>query len=310
MIRFIVCLVFLTASALLSAHPTGTMIFDGKYLLWSYVCPIGSATHTACVMIWDENEGARPWIISTKAVSDWMIAKSNSNDFILIERFHSEELNEHYYRVVKARPPSKDLVEITPWKKDEFRMGEGGFVPIGENDFIFARYPRVYNYSVNRGVTSWLPGKKLKNINRISQVISQDGKSNILAKSDNKAWLLDQSGSVLKKWENLLEKDVLNPPFMGNRIFDIAYSEDNLWLAYWGARRFDVIRGAKRETIANFNNAFLPHAVASANDEAFVLASTIEPGNDVAIEPLLFRFKNKTMTLIWGREEHRKAMKY
>ncbi len=108
----------------------------------------------------------------------------------------------------------------------------------------------------------------------------------------------------------MLENNVPNLPFMGNRVFDVSYSNDHLWLAYWGARRLDVFKDGKRSTIASFTDSFLPHAVATGDNEVFVLASKIKPGHDDAIEPLLFRFKNKTQTLIWGEEKNRKAITF
>ncbi len=68
--RLIVCFVCFFIATGASAHPTGSMVFDGKYLLWSYVCPVGNPSHKACVMMWDEEKGVRPWIISEHEASD------------------------------------------------------------------------------------------------------------------------------------------------------------------------------------------------------------------------------------------------
>lgn len=87
---------------------------------------------------------------------------------------------------------------------------------------------------------------------------------------------------------------------MGNRVFDADYADGSLWIAYWGKRRFEVISGTGRTVVKSLDEPWLPHAIAADGRSAFMLASTIAPGEDQGIRPSLWQLRDGSLTLLWG----------
>lgn len=274
-----------------SAHPTGTMVVINDKVLWSYVCPIGDPDHHACVMIWDENVGAHAWLTSTFPASDWMMTPAPEGKVYLVERYFDQALQMNKARLLIATPGGEPE-ELIPWFNDDHRFGEGGFAPMQDGRFLFARYPNLYVLSEDASVTLWkewpFPVNGLR--------LTADG--SLLIRGESQVWLTTPDGTLLKKWTDLLEELNTEPPFMGNRIFDVAYSDGILWIAYWGKRRFDFIDGESRTVIKSLEAPWLPHAIAANNRTVFMLASTIAP-ELYDIRPNLWRMQEGKLDLIW-----------
>lgn len=245
-------------------------------------------------MVWDDQEGVRPWLTSDHPASDWMMSPTDSNTIFLIERYHDPSRQRHRARLLKATPAGETKI-LWPWFDDTHRFGEGGFVVLPDGSVLFARYPHLFMMYEGQKPEIW-PGWA-KEVTRIKRA----GADQLLIQSENDIWLASLSGYVEKHWTNLLEERNGNFPFMGNRIFDAAYDASELWLAYWGKRRFDVVGMNGRKTIFEFNPPFLPHAVAAGSQKAFCLASSLDPGND--IHPQLWMLDKQGLQLIWGEPE-------
>jgi hypothetical protein len=292
MLNKISLFIILIAFKINFAHPTGDMVFTDNTLLWSYVCPIGDVQHKACIMLWDEKEGARPWLTSDHSASDWMISIGDSGNVYLVERYYNQGDGSHYSRILFSEVGGEPI-EIIPWFRDEYRFGEHGFV-FNDGQIIFARYPGLYKFNEDLSIEkieNWeLPINSIRNTN--------DGRNLIL--SDSTIWLTDKKLNILESWENLLESEGDNTPFGGNRISDAIYSEGSLYISYWGKRRFDVINNRKREIIMSFKDPWVPHHIAAGDSKIFMLSSTIAPAVTNNIEPSLWLKEKGNFELIWG----------
>jgi hypothetical protein len=293
MTRILALLLVLAASHPALAHPTGSMVVIDGTVLWSYVCPVGNPDHHACVMSWDEEAGARPWLISSFPASDWMMAPAPDGKVYLLERYFDQARQTNKIRLLIASVGATPE-ELIPWFDDAHRFGEGGFAAMEDGRFLFARYPNLYILDEDGSATIWqewpVPVFGLRQ--------TQDG--SLLIRGESEAWLTTHDGTILKGWSRLLQELTSEPPFMGNRVFDADYVDGSLWIAYWGKRRFEVIRGSTRTVVKSFEEPWLPHAVAADGGSAFMLASTIAPGDDQGIRPNLWRMKDDSLDLLWG----------
>lgn len=278
----------LTLSVL--AHPAGDMVYAGDVLLWSYVCPVDTSTHTACVMMWSEREGVNPWLISEYPASDWFHSLSSARELYLLERYHDPSRQKQHVRLLKSLSFQEPKV-IWDWFDDTHRVGEGGFVMLSDSQMLFARHPHLYVVKQGQAPKQWRAWSQA--VNRVRS--AENGQ--LLVQSDEDIWLISRTGEVKRHWHELLEQVEDNLPFMGNRIFDAAYRAPNLWLAYWGQRRFDVI-AERRRTVLELSQPFLPHAVAAGDDRTFFLASSLDPGHD--IRPQLWMLDATGLRQIWG----------
>ncbi|MBU1621552.1 MAG: hypothetical protein KJ556_16575 [Gammaproteobacteria bacterium] len=244
-------------------------------------------------MSWEEEAGVSPWLVSSFPASDWMMTPAPNGKVYLIERYFDQARQSHKVRLLIASVGATPE-ELIPWFDDAHRFGEGGFAAMEDGRFLFARYPNLYILNEDGSATVWqkwsTPVMGLRK--------NQDG--SLLIRGESEAWLTTDDGTILKRWSGLLQKLTSEPPFMGNRVFDADYVNDSLWIAYWGKRRFEVIRGSTRTVVKSFKEPWLPHAVAVDSKSAFMLASTISPGDDSGIRPNLWRIKDDSLELLWG----------
>jgi hypothetical protein len=281
-------------SSFVWTHPTGNMVYTGEMLLWSYVCPVGNSSHIGCVMTWSEKSGVKPWLVSEHGASDWMMSLNERNEVYLLERHYDVAKQKHRIRLLKGKPFEKPVV-LWDWFDDTYRLGEGGFVMLSDNQILFARYPHLLVMRQDHKTEQWQAWSK--EVNRVRLV---EGR-HLLIQGDDTFWLTSLAGEVQAQWSDLLDHVSGELPFMGNRIFDASYHGSKLWLAYWGQRRFDVIEEDNREIMLKFEPPFLPHAVATGNHKVFFLASSLDPDN--AIRPQLWIMEDKQLRLIWNASE-------
>lgn len=275
-----------------SAHPTGSVLAIGETLVWSYVNPIGDAEHHGCVMIWRDGEAAKVWLTSERTGSDWMMARKSDTAVWLIERFQDPAIDRHRFRVLEAVVGEKPEV-VRDWALDEHRVGEGGFTMLSENEILFARYPDVFVMELGSAPRLWKPN--LPSVNGLRAL--EDGR--LLLRLEDGAVVVSADGEAEREWRSLRSESLdAEFPFGGNRIFDVALRDDELWLAYWGMRRFDRwTNGSNGETILQLDAPWLPHAVATSSMGTFLLASSFDPGNEV--RPRLWRWREGALELIW-----------
>lgn len=290
--KFLIALI-LFLNITLIAHPTGNLIINNNKVYWSYVYPVGDPDHHACIMVWDEKDGARPWIISEYSGSDWMMSPSSEGGFYFVERYYDAQIQNHRSRIFYYESDT-DIKEIMSWFVDEYHFGEGGFIPTENGNFIFAKYPYILYMNSDGTVNNWIDWHKP--VSRIRYINDES----FLIKGDSSIWIVDYNGKNLNEWSNLIEPLDSDPPFLGNRIFDADFNDGDLWIAYWGKRRLDLINGNAREVIKTFNEPFLPHAVGAKGDKVFILTSTISPYVNQQILPNLWKYENNNSELIWG----------
>ena len=288
---FVVVFVWLFGVVL--AHPTGHLLFEGGVLFWSFVCPVNDARHHACVMVWDEAGGVRPWLVSEYPASDWMLAPGGDGALFLFETYFDAARDVNRSRLLKADYLQEPVV-VWDWFDDAFHVGQSGFVVLADGSVLFAAYPHVYvlrEHEVPVRWSGWLLDEAVFSV-------ASAGEAGLLVSAERDIWLVSSGGEVAQHWPDLLEDALVDVPFMGNRIFDAAFHDDVLWLAYWGQRRFDVLKDGQRDTVLSVAPPFLPHAVAAGDGVVFFLASSVEAAG--RLEPQLWKLESGVLVRIWG----------
>jgi hypothetical protein len=250
------------------AHPTGNMICVGEHVLWSYINPISDLNHYACVMIWKKGSQAKVHMQSEHPASDFMLYTDKSKIYIIERRF-IQATDEFQIRILKSTPELKPKV-IWNWFKDEYRIGEAGFIMPSDNQIIFGRYPNVFSMGKGEKPMKYFdfnyPIKKIRGLDN----------NRILLLSENACYLVEQNGKIVEKWDNLIDEKTKNAPMAMNIIFDADYQNGELLLAYWGKRSFDLIdKNKKRRIILQQSDPFTPHWVAFQNKERLLFSSKL-----------------------------------
>lgn len=259
-------LLFLTSFAF--SHPTGNMITIGENVLWSYINPINDPNHYASVMIWKRGSEPKVLIQSEYAASDYMLY-NNHKEIYIIERKFLQASDEFQIRVLKSTIGSQPKV-IWEWFKDDYRIGEGGFFMLSDNQMVFGKYPEIY--SLKKGER---PTKYFEFDNPIIRIRAVEN-NQILLLGDNSCYLVQQNGDILKEWNDLVDPTVESAPMNRNQMFDADYSNGELLFSYWGRRSFDLINASgKRIIILQQSEPYTPHWVAFWNKEKLLFSSQL-----------------------------------
>ncbi|WOD43137.1 hypothetical protein [Hwangdonia lutea] len=282
--------IILTSSVF--AHPTGNMITIGKQVLWSYINPINDRAHHACVMIWRPGNAPKVWVKSDYPASDFMLY-SDQNNIYLIERRHIQTSQKFEIRILKTTINGEPEV-IWNWFEDEWRIGEGGFFMVSDNQVVFGKYPKVY--SLKKGETPSAYFNFEAPINRIRSLENEQ----ILLLGDSTCWLVEQNGRIINKWTGLLDNQVKNAPLNRNQIFDVDYYNGQLLLAYWGKRSFEIIdRHGKRKAILQQKEPFTPHWVAFLENDKLLFSSELFFNGETPKPKLMRMASNGDAVKIW-----------
>ena len=250
------------------AHPTGNMITVGDYVLWSYINPINDADHHACVMICTKGSEPKVFIQSEYAASDYMLY-NNQNEIFIIERRHLQATQEFEVRLMKTTIRKKPKI-IWEWFKDDWRIGEGGFFMLSDNQMVFGKYPEIY--TLEKGGKP----KKYFDFDQPVKRIRAVENNQILLMGDKACYLTRQDGSKVKQWNQLIDDKIKNAPLNRNQIFDADYKNGNLLFAYWGKRSFEWIdRNGKCQTLLQQSEPFTPHWVAFLNNKKLLFSSKL-----------------------------------
>ena len=149
-IRFVIgalCMLIGLSNLQVFGHPGGNLLVVGDQVLWSYVDPIDSTDHMACVMI--KRRSDRPEILlrSEHAASDFFLSSTAKNVFI-IERYYIQQDDSYKMRVFEM-PPGENPKVIWDWQSDTHRIGEAGFFMPDTERIVFVKYPSVWEVSRN-----------------------------------------------------------------------------------------------------------------------------------------------------------------
>lgn len=286
-------LLFLTSFAF--AHPTGNMITVGENVLWSYISPINDPNHYACVMIWKKDSQPKVFIQSEYAASDFMLY-NKQNEIYIIERKFLQASDEFQIRVLKSTIGSQPKV-IWDWFKDDYRIGEGGFFMLSDNQMVFGKYPEIYSLKKGEQPTKYFEFDNP--INRIRAVENNQ----ILLLGDNSCYLVQQNGEILKQWNDLIDPTVENAPMNRNQVFDADYSKEDLLLSYWGRRSFDLINASgKRKIILQQSEPYTPHWVAFWNKEKLLFSSKLIFDGSTPKPHLSLLNEQNNQSVIWNTQ--------
>ncbi|MCB0656976.1 MAG: hypothetical protein KDC57_12615 [Saprospiraceae bacterium] len=251
-----------------TGHPTGNMISVGEYVYWSYINPVDDPSHYACIMIWKKGSDPAVFLQSKHPASDYMLYNKNDHIYI-IERKYSSSTDDYEVRLLKSTHGKKPEI-IWDWFKDEYRIGEGGFIMLSDDQMIFGRYPNVYKMKRGSSPTTYFKfNQAIVRVRAVEQ-------NNILLSSDSACYLVDQNGTILKQWDGLIDDEIENAPLNRNQIFDADYSEGELLFAHWGKRSFEVIEAnGNRKKLLQLHQPLTPHWVAFTGKKKMLFASRL-----------------------------------
>lgn len=252
----------------LPAHPTGNMVVLKDAVLWSYVYPIEDREHHACVMIWDRKSPPRPFMVSDHPASDFMLS-NNDDTLYIIERRLIQSSNHFEVRLLKTTLPDSPR-PIWPWFEDNWRIGEGGFFMLSDDEVVFARYPALLKMKKGQEPAPYLQFDPA--INKVRPVANE----RLLLLSDDHCWLIDWKGEVIRQWSNIIDGTIQNAPLNRNSVFDADYHQGKLLLAYWGNRSFELIdKTGQREVLIQQKEPLVPHWVAFDGEKKLLFSSVM-----------------------------------
>ncbi len=248
------------------AHPTGNMIQVGEKVLWSYIHPVDDPNHHACIMIAGKDSEPELFLKSEYPASDYMLSHKG-NEIYIIERRYLQARQEFETRILKSKA-GEEPTEIWSWFKDEWRLGEGGFFMVSDTQIVFGSYPEVY--SLTKGGT---PTKYFGFSDAVKRI--RDTENNQILLLGNKAcYLVQHDGTIVKQWDELIDKAVTDAPLNRNQVFDADYHKGKLLLAYWGQRSFVMIdESGKRNIIWQQTEPLTPHWVSFWGDKLLLFSS-------------------------------------
>lgn len=133
-----------------------------------------------------------------------------------------------------------------------WRIGEGGFFMLSDNQMVFGKYPEIYRLKKGRASTCFKLDQAIKRIRAVEN-------NNILILTENDCYLTQQNGVILEHWPKLTEDEVEEAPLNRNQIFDADFHNGTLLLAYWGKRSFELVEKSKKKKTSTNKQHFLPH---------------------------------------------------
>ncbi|MBR9845378.1 MAG: hypothetical protein GYB35_04325 [Algicola sp.] len=275
------------------AHPTGNLISVGDHVLWSYINPINDLNHYACVMISKKGSEPKVYIQSDYAASDFMLS-NNRDDIYIIERKYLQDSDEFKVRVLKATVDDQPKV-IWNWFKDDYKIGEGGFFMVSDDEMVFSKYPEIF--SLKKGEH---PKKHFEFHQPIKRIRAIENNL-ILLLADSTCYLVEKNGTILKQWDNLIDTSLKNAPLNRNQIFDADYCKGELLLSYWGRRSFDLIDAKDhRQIIMQQTEPLTPHWVAFLNNEKWLFSSQLSFNGSMPKPHLIRLSKQNHQDIIWS----------
>lgn len=290
---FLLTLLTLTSAPFANAHPTGNMITVGDNVLWSYINPINDPNHHACIMVWNKNSDPKVYIQSEYPASDFMLY-NKQDEIYIIERRHLQSTQEFELRLMKTTIGKKPKI-IWNWFKDDWRIGEGGFFMLSDNQMVFGKYPGIYSLRKDEEPQKYFDfDQPVKRIRAVEN-------NQILLLGDNACYLTKKDGSIVKQWNHLIDEKIKDAPLNRNQIFDADYKNGNLLFAYWGKRTFERInKNGKRQTLLQQSKPFTPHWVAYWNNEKLLFSSKLVfDGSTPKPHLVLLNDKNQSQ-VVWN----------
>lgn len=246
-------------------------------------------------MIWTKGSEPKIFIQSEYAASDFMLC-NNKNDLYVIERKYLQASDAFQVRVLKSDISTKPKV-IWDWFEDDYRIGEGGFFMLSDNQMIFGKYPEVY--SLAKGEQ---PVKYFEFDHPIKRIRATED-NQILLLSDNSCYLVEQNGTVLREWNELIDQNVEDAPMNRNQLFDADYLKGELLLSYWGKRSFDLITaGGIRKIILQQTEPLTPHWVSFWNKKKLLFSSHLVFDGSVPKPHLILLNEQNNQSVIWSEQ--------
>src|SRR5690606_27302885 len=116
----------------------------------------------------------------------------NQNEIYIIERRYLQASQKFEVRLMKTTTVGKPKI-IWDWFQDEWRIGEGGFFMLSDNQMVFGKYPEIY--TLKKGEK---PEKYFDFDQSIKRIRAVENKQ-ILLLGDSACYLTRQDGSIVKQ---------------------------------------------------------------------------------------------------------------
>jgi len=294
-------LLLLFVNVKLLAHPNGNIVVtQNGCVLWPYVSPVGDIDHHASVMLWNQESEPRLFLRSEYEASDFFLF-TQANDVFIIERKYVSSKDSFESRILKTSTNFENPKVIWPWFEDKWHVGVGGYKMLSDDKLIFVKYPNIYLLKKDKNPTIYFDFPIF--INKMRPVANE----RLLLLGENTVWLTKTNGKVLNQWSDLIEEIQGDIPLNRNTIHDVDYAYENLLLAYWGKRSFEIIdSNNKRKILLSQEKPWVPHWVAFLNNEPLLFSSFLDFENgfkedmkQTTIIPKFLIYNKEEIISIW-----------
>lgn len=264
------------------AHPWGGLVVDAAgRIFFTFVCPIISNSHVACVLELDQGV-PKPTLNAGTSPSDLILTRSPNRQLFGAQR---ELLRGAYQsRIWHINPsgshetivePTSDPLEFTP---EAYTVDDAGSIIYAHETRLYKRTPEgIVTPFAGGGVAGHVDGPLLNaRFERITSMAWGPDSTLYIVDRDHLRRIVD--GNVQTVAENVRSDSPENLPFAGaNIIFDIAVdSQHNVYLAYFGNRRvLKVSLVGRVTTFLESEDDWTPHGIDVFEDEVYILESTI-----------------------------------
>ena len=268
--------VVLCWSSSLFAHPWGGLVVDDEgNIYYSFVCPVESDRHVACVYRLDRDGGKpQPVLIATSDPSDLVLTRTPSRDIYAAERVGSQPFRTRLWKLSADDKPTLVIPFSPPqiFSADPLAVSDSGQVYFGYEGRIVAYDDTGLTASLDASLQAGDIAVDSRSI-RLLQVVDDDGL--LLVNREALVSLAKEKTAVVLA-ESLRETSPPDLPFSGgNILFDMATDGEAVLLAYYGNREvLRVLPDGTKTSLLKADEPWSPHGVDVYDGRVYVLEST------------------------------------
>ncbi len=271
--------IFLCWSSSLFAHPWGGLVVDDEgNVYYSFVCPVESDSHVACVYRLDHDGSTpQPVLIASSDPSDLVLTRTPSREIYAAERVGSQPFRTRLWKLSADDKPTLVIPFSPPqtFSADPLAVSDSGQVYFGYDGNLVAYDDAELTTTLAASLQAGDVPVDSRSI-RLLQALDDD--SFLIVNKEALVRLTrDEPAAILA--DGLRESSPSNLPFSGgNILFDMAADGDTTLLAYYGNR--EVLRispDGTKTSLLEADEPWSPHGVDVFDGTIYVLESTTPP---------------------------------
>ncbi len=271
--------VLLCWSSSLLAHPWGGLVVDADgNVYYSFVCPVESDRHVACVYRLDRGSSIpKPVLIATSDPSDLILTRTPSRDVYAAERVGSQPFRTRLWRLSTDDKPALVIPFSPPqeFSADPMTVSDGGQVYFGYDGRVVAHD----NADLTTALAASIRAGDVPFDSRSIRLLQLLDNGNFLLVNNEALVSLSANKPAALIADNLRESSPRNLPFSGgNILFDMVVYQDTTLLAYYGNREvLRILPDGTKTTLLESDHPWSPHGVDVFEGKVYVLESTTPP---------------------------------